>query len=100
MEEGKAKYLSWVKIRIGEPLTALEVDAEKIVFGAISGYVGYYTLANKKTSYFEHIDEELIRGVARNPVRFTAATRRFISPSETGTFASKTSVGRLRTTRC
>lgn len=26
MIEGKAKYLAWVKIRIGEPLTAVEVD--------------------------------------------------------------------------
>lgn len=25
MEETKAKYLSWVKIRIGEPLTAVEI---------------------------------------------------------------------------
>ena len=26
MIEGKAKFLAWVKIRIGEPLTAVEVD--------------------------------------------------------------------------
>jgi len=26
MEETKAKFITWVKIRIGEPLTAIEVD--------------------------------------------------------------------------
>ena len=25
MEETRAKYLAWVKIRIGEPLTAVEI---------------------------------------------------------------------------
>jgi hypothetical protein len=26
MEESKTKYVAWVKIRIGEPLTAVEID--------------------------------------------------------------------------
>lgn len=29
MEETKAKYLAWIKIRIGEPLTALEITPRK-----------------------------------------------------------------------
>jgi hypothetical protein len=38
-------------------------NKDKVIFGAISGYVGSFSLETKKTTYFEHIDEELIRGV-------------------------------------
>ena len=36
---------------------------EKVHFGSISGYIGYYDLENKKIHYFEPINEEIIRGV-------------------------------------
>ena len=71
MQEAKSiRLLSWVKIRIGEPLTAVEIDKrnykfteERVSFGSISGYVGYYDFDKKKTTYFEAINDELIRGV-------------------------------------
>lgn len=54
-----------MKIRIGEPLTAIEIDKStiitvnlgKVIFGSISGYIGYYDLELKKTNYFEPINE-------------------------------------------
>lgn len=67
MQQGNSiKLLSWVKIRIGEPLTAVEIDKCKFLckffkgrvsFGSISGYVGYYDFDKKKTTYFEAIND-------------------------------------------
>lgn len=36
---------------------------DRVSFGSISGYVGYYDFDKKKTTYFEAINDELIRGV-------------------------------------
>lgn len=36
------KILKFIPSRIGEPLTALAVHQDIIIFGSISGYVGYY----------------------------------------------------------
>lgn len=36
------KFLKHIKIRIGEPLTAIYLSKNKVAFGAISGYVGCY----------------------------------------------------------
>lgn len=51
--------------------------SEKIVFGSISGYVGTFNLDTKKTSYFEQIDEELIRGVFDLKCRFVAKIQKY-----------------------
>jgi hypothetical protein len=76
------------------------LHAERIVFGSISGYVGTYNLDSKKTSYFEQIDEELIRGVTPLLSRSAAGTTKYTSPSATGTSASRIWAGTPKTTKC
>jgi hypothetical protein len=85
-----------VKIRIGEPLTAIDITAcistpikEKVLFGSISGYVGSFNLENKKTTYFDQIDEELIRGVGLFSSRFIPKMIKSTSPLGTGISESK-----------
>ena len=36
------KFEKWIKIRIGEPITGLDCDNSNVIFGAITGYVGFY----------------------------------------------------------
>jgi hypothetical protein len=48
------KFEKWVKIRIGEPITAIDLTEgifsnslffkDTLVFGSISGYVGFYSI--------------------------------------------------------
>lgn len=46
-----ARFEKLVKVRIGEPLTAVEVNKDSVVFGSISGYVGSYSLLTKDLFY-------------------------------------------------
>ena len=55
------EFVKWVKIRIGEPLTALDMNERKVwgqagvvIFGSISGYIGYYLFANNTLKYIEN----------------------------------------------
>lgn len=52
------------------------VHLEKVLFGSISGYIGYYDLETKKVHYYEPINEEIIRGVLVLLFRYTAKARR------------------------
>ena len=38
----QGKFIKHIKIRLGEPITAVYISSEGVGFGAISGYVGYY----------------------------------------------------------
>ncbi|CAD8210023.1 unnamed protein product [Paramecium pentaurelia] len=57
------KFDKWVKIRIGEPITAFDVDNNMIIFGAISGYIGQYLYNQNELRYIPDVFEEIIRGV-------------------------------------
>ena len=64
------EFVKWVKIRIGEPLTALDMNERTwwgevgvVIFGSISGYIGYYQFASNMLKYIENTFEELIRAV-------------------------------------
>lgn len=53
--------LKWIKIRIGEPLTALDMNertnqfiAGVVIFGSISGYIGFYIFATNTLKYIEN----------------------------------------------
>lgn len=70
------EFVKWVKIRIGEPLTALDMNERKpswevgvVIFGSISGYIGYYQFASNTLKYIENTFEELIRAVSLPPTQ-------------------------------
>ncbi|EAR90973.3 hypothetical protein TTHERM_00145780 (macronuclear) [Tetrahymena thermophila SB210] len=58
-----ANFEKLVKIRIGEPLTAVEISQQHAIFGSISGYVGAYGLDTKELIYIQEVFEEIIRGI-------------------------------------
>lgn len=47
------KFEKWVKIRIGEPITAIDLRGDYLVFGSISGYVGTYQLSTGELKYIQ-----------------------------------------------
>ncbi|CAD8125935.1 unnamed protein product [Paramecium sonneborni] len=57
------KFDKWIKIRIGEPITAFDVDSNMIIFGSISGYIGQYLYNQNELRYIPDVLEEIIRGV-------------------------------------
>jgi uncharacterized protein YneF (UPF0154 family) len=52
-----------VKIRIGEPITAIDVNYDLVCFGAISGYFGCFNIITKEVKYVPEVFEEIIRGI-------------------------------------
>jgi hypothetical protein len=67
------KFEKWVKIRIGEPITALDIDNEWVVFGSISGYLGFYNIERSDLKYIQEVFEEIVRGI-----HITADKRAFV----------------------
>jgi hypothetical protein len=56
-------FVDLIKIRIGEPITAIDINFDLIGFGAISGYFGCYNLINKEVKYVPEVFDEIVRGV-------------------------------------
>jgi len=48
-----AKIIKFIPSRIGEPLTAVGMGNDVIVFGSISGYLGYFILKDGQVIYDE-----------------------------------------------
>ncbi len=44
-------------------MTAIDINRMGIMFGSISGYIGYYSLEQKKVKYMNDVQDELIRDV-------------------------------------
>ncbi|KAM3146491.1 hypothetical protein pb186bvf_001460 [Paramecium bursaria] len=57
------KFEKWIKIRIGEPITGLDCDNSNVIFGAITGYVGFYQIDTLELKYIPEVFEEIIRQV-------------------------------------
>lgn len=57
----QAKILKYVPSRIGEPLTAVDISTDLVLFGSISGYIGlcYFREGGGKVIY----DEEMLHSV-------------------------------------
>ena len=54
------RIIKFIPSRIGEPLTAVAIGTEMIVFGSITGYIGFYFFKDNKVIY----DEAVIYNVA------------------------------------
>ncbi|EGR26928.1 hypothetical protein IMG5_204300 [Ichthyophthirius multifiliis] len=57
------KFEKLIKIRIGEPITAVQIHQDLVIVGSISGYVGIYNIQNSQLQYIQEVYEEIIRGV-------------------------------------
>lgn len=61
-----ATIVDFIKCRIGEPLTAVDISKTHVTFGSISGYIGIYDMNIKLTKYVDTVFEELIREIEIN----------------------------------
>ncbi len=63
-------FLNFIRIRIGEPVTAIDLNASNewlivggVVFGQISGFLGYLRFGQRDHIFVNDIYEEMIRDV-------------------------------------
>jgi hypothetical protein len=61
--ETKCRLNRWIKARVGEPVSALDLGERLLVFGTISGYVGIFDLESTELHYLNISYDELVRGV-------------------------------------
>lgn len=56
-------FLFHIKIRIGEPITAIKLNKEGVSIGSISGYLGFYSFSTGQMRYLQEVQDELIRDI-------------------------------------
>ncbi len=61
------KFITQIKIRIGEPITAISLNQSGLVVGSISGYIGYYNIAKNTLKYMNDTFDELVRDIYLHP---------------------------------
>ena len=51
------EFINFVPCRLAEPFSAISLNKEMLMFGAVSGYIGYLRLNNKKeeATYIEEV---------------------------------------------
>lgn len=53
----------FIETRIGEPLTAIDIAENIVVFGSISGYYGKLNTLDKKVDFSKTCESELVRDI-------------------------------------
>lgn len=57
------KFIAFIESRLAEPITAVDVCGQIVLFGSISGYFGVFNIQTQKVAYSNYCEDELIREV-------------------------------------
>ena len=57
------KFVAFIESRLAEPITAIDVYGQYVLFGSISGYFGVFYADTQKVAYSNYCEDELIRQV-------------------------------------
>ena len=57
MEKKKIEVINFVPCRLSEPFSAIALNDKMLMFGAITGYIGFIMLANKgeEATYIDEV---------------------------------------------
>ena len=88
------RFETFVPCRLGEPITAVELDHGSLFFGSISGYIGRYDFVSRTTSYSPICHSELIRSICLHDDQlYVCVGDDFIAKYEADDLSTFTTIG-------
>jgi len=69
MEKSGISLINFVPCKLAEPISAISINRQLMVFGSMSGYIGFLILGENEKSeatYIEEVFDQSIRSVISN----------------------------------